>query len=228
MSSACSAGFLHNTPEELMAAGLYRKIAIACAPEPHRQISLAQLARACGAKVCLPSTPPLPITRPSKPTIARAFGRSWAQPDPTGRLGRLRMQLRSQWNRGRSMLPTAATASTSDPHDGKEGAKGTNGDPTSSLARIVRGAGALVSPQERADGTIEEDNEEARAAAEMSEATFHSAGESHDDESLASPSISLDLKEVTFETARSDLLPSERSELSAEASSELNNVTSRN
>jgi len=37
------------TPHELIADGLYSKIAVACHPEPHREVSLAQVAKAFGA-----------------------------------------------------------------------------------------------------------------------------------------------------------------------------------
>ena len=37
------------TPQDLIEGGLYRKIAIACHPMPHRKVSLALIAKACGA-----------------------------------------------------------------------------------------------------------------------------------------------------------------------------------
>jgi len=41
--------FFETTPQELIAAGLYRDLAIACFPGLHREVSLSLLAKAIGA-----------------------------------------------------------------------------------------------------------------------------------------------------------------------------------
>ena len=40
---------LHNTPEDLISLGLYKKLAVACHPEPLRSVSLTLVAKALGA-----------------------------------------------------------------------------------------------------------------------------------------------------------------------------------
>jgi len=47
--------FFRTTPQDLVDAGLYRTVAVACHPGPHRRVSLALIAKECGA-VCMQNT----------------------------------------------------------------------------------------------------------------------------------------------------------------------------
>ena len=49
--NGCEFGhFFATTPPALVEAGIYKTIAIALHPSPHREVSLALVAQACGAR----------------------------------------------------------------------------------------------------------------------------------------------------------------------------------